>query len=177
MKKVSRREFGKGLGVGVATLTLAAPNVANAISVSPYEKKDSFDIALATMLPAILSDRHLTYGKTVHFYKSKKRISNNESIEVNGMGSLVLQLCRGHFSYTEIVGYVSRIYNIHEQDAKHSVSRFLKFLFDKGIICFVSEKYLSQEEKRTGRGITVPNRYDTYVAVISINNRRTRLAF
>lgn len=162
---VTRRSFGKTLLASAAVATVAIPSLAGAMVPTKAEKDDGFNAALQTMYPATFSDREIKLGKKVAFFKNQQSKKNNDSVDVNGMGSFVLQLCRGFFSYEDIVNNVVKIYNLSPVQAQQSVSAFLKYAFEAGLVFFVSDSYLSPAEKKKGRGANVPNFSDTAIQV------------
>jgi hypothetical protein len=169
MKDLNRRDFAKSLGIGAAALSLVAPSAANAITGSENEKHDGFSCALGTLMPVISINRHLTYGDTVKLYKNDRAVTKGKYLEINGMGSLVVQLCRGYLTFDEVVDFATDVYRLNRENVKSSVSSFLRFLFDEGLLSFSSDNFLSEKEKKRGRGINLPNRTDTNILIQSKN--------
>ncbi len=174
---MNRRDFGKGVGIGLASLALGASGVAASSLKSARGDQDAFECAILSMLPMVTKERKLVYGNRTRCYKKKSDVEIKQFLEVNGMGSLVIQLSRGYYDFETIVKIVADIYGIAVTNAEMSVKSFLLFLYNEGFLSFVSETFLIESEQMKGRGVNIPDQFDTNIKVFSFNNKKMEITF
>lgn len=161
---ISRRNFAKGVGLGVAALSFAGAKVANASLAVP---QDEFNFAVKNMFPMKSQNSQLVIGrKKIKFYKDQSRLYVDKCIELNGCAGLIAQVCNGTYNCETILQGTADIYGVPHESIRDNVYEFLRFLFYEGYICFVSNNLLSKSEKRKGKGLIVREKNDPLPKVL-----------
>jgi len=174
MKGLSRRAFGKNLlGVGaLATALTFSPANAKAILCS-----DGTDLS-EQIIPVFRTDYQLKHKNKISSI-SKKTKNEEERIvlEVNSMGSSILQLSKGLFTVKAIAELIEDAYSIDRSSAEKSVACFINYLHKEGFIVFVSENYLTEDEKKKGRGVNLLDKNNNKAKILYKDNKKVEIEF
>jgi len=191
-KGLTRREFAKKVGIGTVAASLAIPALSSKASADGQSKKlnearpsapvypggqKDFEFISVTPFPMMVAESNVIYGKkTSKVYKDDRSLKADIYIELNGMATVIVELCNGGPHFDEIVNIVAEIYNVDGSEVKGSVLSFIKFLFEEGYICFVSEKAIPPYKKQGG-GITVPDDKEPKIKVLSQPGESNPISF
>lgn len=189
---MTRREFGKKIGVGAAAVSLAIPaltrnsNAADNKSSKRMERpaaithpggQKGFEFVIVTPYPMMVAESKLIFGEnSTRLYKDDRSLLMDKFLELNGMATVVVQLCNGGPYFDEIVNITAEIFNVSRNSISDSVFAFVKFLYEKGYVSFVSENAIPPQ-KRNGGGITVPSDKEPKLRILSQPEEKTALSF
>jgi hypothetical protein len=151
---LTRREFAKTVGVGTAVATLALPVIAGAAGDEYRDVKKGareFAFVTKTPFPKLLDGCAVIYGeKTARLYKNKINLTADRYLELNGMAAEVVQMCNGGIPFEQVVDTLAHFHESSVGQVEPGVFGFLRYLFEEGYVCFVSEKFWTRKKRGGG---------------------------
>lgn len=178
MGKITRRLFCKVGCAAMAAIPLAFPGIANSQEVAG--KNGDLPI-LINYNPLMPDDFKIKFKGRDGYIEVNKHDKNGskmkKSLVINGRAATVLQFCRGRLSSEKIVEMYSKVYRENPENVSGSVLKYIEFLFDNGFVVFVAPSYLSEDELKKGRGITVPIDKLSTILVVSESDKQLNLTF
>jgi len=177
---LTRREFAKTIGAGTMVATLALPVIAGAAGgADDREVKkggQEFLFVTRTPFPKLLDGCAVIYGeKTARLYKNKRNLTEDRYLELNGMAAEVVQMCDGGIPFEQIVDTLAHFHESSVEQVEPGVFGFLRYLFEEGYVCFVSEKFWTR--KKRGGGLRMLDCDDKIIRIVAGSEGGAGFAF